>query len=150
LKFTGEKIIENPFQMLGFGRRSFVKKYREFFLKYSGAQLWHAHNTFLNLALQTGIQGLIIFSLLIYILLRSTYAGFKRSGSLWPKYYLFGTFMMIITFFVRNLSDDFFVDDSALLFWLLAGMAMGILNEEKAACPMEPRWVPPFRAYFLH
>ena len=31
---------------------------------------------------------------------------------------------MVISFFVRNLSDDFFVDDSALLFWFLAGLAL--------------------------
>jgi hypothetical protein len=33
---------------------------------------------------------------------------------------------MIITFFVRNLSDDFFVDDSALLFWFLSGAVLAI------------------------
>jgi hypothetical protein len=33
---------------------------------------------------------------------------------------------MIIAFFIRNLSDDFFVDDSALLFWFLVGTGMAI------------------------
>jgi hypothetical protein len=56
-KFSLEKIGKNPFQMLGFGQRSFVKKYKDFYLKYKGAQLWHAHNTFLNISLQTGLQG---------------------------------------------------------------------------------------------
>jgi hypothetical protein len=34
--------------------------------------------------------------------------------------------MMILTFWVRNLSDDFFVDDSALLFWLLSGASLAL------------------------
>jgi hypothetical protein len=33
---------------------------------------------------------------------------------------------MIIAFFIRNLSDDFFVDDAALLFWFLAGTGLAI------------------------
>ncbi len=41
---------------------------------------------------------------------------------------LLATFMMIITFFVRNLSDDFFIDDSALLFWFLSGIVFAAEN----------------------
>ncbi len=65
-KFTLEKIKENPFQMNGFGRRSFAKKFHDFVEKYQGAMMWHAHNTFLNIALQTGLQGLILFCFLLY------------------------------------------------------------------------------------
>jgi O-antigen ligase len=55
IKFSLEKIKENPFRMLGYGRRVFVKKFEEIFLRFKGAQLWHAHNTFLNIAFQTGL-----------------------------------------------------------------------------------------------
>lgn len=33
---------------------------------------------------------------------------------------------MIIAFFVRNLYDDFFIDDSALLFWFLSGAVLAL------------------------
>jgi O-antigen ligase len=125
-KFCLEKIKENPFQMLGFGRRSFVKKYKEFYLQYKGALLWHAHNTFLDIALQTGIQGLAFFCFLLCKLLKYTYEGRALENFSWRRVYLVGTFMMIITFFIRNLSDDFFVDDSALLFWFLSGAAVAV------------------------
>jgi O-antigen ligase len=133
-KFSLEKIKENPFQMLGYGRRSFVKKYRDFYFKYKGAQLWHAHNTFLDIALQTGIQGLAFFCFLLYKLLKYSYEGALLENSPWRKLYLLGTFMMIITFFVRNFSDDFFVDDSALLFWFLSGVAVA-LNHPHPSLP---------------
>ncbi len=132
-KFSLEKIKENPFQMLGFGRRSFVKKYEDFYLKYKGAQLSHAHNTFLDLAFQTGVQGLMIFCFFLYKILRYCYNGAQGSESPARKFYWGATFLMIITFFVRNLSDDFFVDDSALLFWFLCGSALGIAKHEKKA-----------------
>ncbi len=131
LKFSLEKIKENPFQMLGFGRGSFVKEYREFYLKYKGALLWHAHNTFLNIAFQTGIQGLLIFAYLLYALMRYTYGGHKIVSTELGKHYLLATFLMIITFFVRNLSDDFYVDDSALLFWALIGIGICLRKEEE-------------------
>jgi O-antigen ligase len=121
-KFTIQKIWENPFRMLGFGRRSFVKAYREFYLKYKGALLWHTHNTFLDFAIQTGIQGLILFLFLLYRLLRYCYQNPELEEDRIRRFYFQATFFMIITFFVRNLSDDFFVDDSALLFWFLSGI----------------------------
>jgi O-antigen ligase len=125
-KFTLGEIFSNPFRMLGFGQRSFVKKYREFYLKYKGAQLWHAHNTFLNIILQTGLQGLLFFCLFLYQLLRYCYTRANLEESPSRKFFLTATFMMIVTFLVRNLSDDFFVDDSALLFWLLSGASLAM------------------------
>jgi putative inorganic carbon (HCO3(-)) transporter len=125
-KFCLERIKENPFQMLGYGQRSFVKKYRDFYLQYKGALLWHAHNVFLNLALQTGLQGLAIFCFLIYKIIKYSYGRANSVNSSLAKYFLMATFMMVITFFVRNLSDDFFIDDAALLFWFLCGAAVSM------------------------
>lgn len=125
-KFSLEKIGKNPFQMLGFGQRSFFKKYKSLSLEYKDALLWHAHNTFLNIALQTGLQGLVIFCFLIYKILRYCHEKAQLEKSLMPKFYFLATFFMVIIFFVRNLSDDFFVDDSALLFWFLCGAAVAL------------------------
>jgi len=125
-KFSLERITENPFQMIGFGRRSFVKKYHDFYLRYKGALIWHAHNTFLDIALQTGVQGLFIFVFLLYKFLRTFHAGAKPGEETLSRLFLLASFWMVIVFFARNLSDDFFVDDSALLFWLLAGAGVAI------------------------
>jgi O-antigen ligase len=121
-KFSLDKIEENPFRMIGFGQRSFTKQYKSFVQKYKGLPMWHAHNTFLNITLQTGLQGLILFCFLLYRLLKYCHEKAKGDEKSIKKFYLTGTFMMVITFFVRNLSDDFFIDDSALLFWFLSGI----------------------------
>jgi O-antigen ligase len=129
-KFSFEKIKETPFQMNGFGRRTFAKKFPSFVEKYKGAFMWHAHNTFLNVAIQTGLQGLVIFCFLLYRILKFCLERGKSGGFLIMRYYCLATFLMIITFFSRNLSDDFFVDDSALLFWLIIGTAMSPLGRK--------------------
>ena len=125
-KFSLEKIKENPFRMLGFGQRSFVKKYRDYYLKYKGALLWHAHNTFLNLTFETGLQGLVIFCFFLYKILRYCYDKARSEEFPLTKFYSWATFFMIITFFARNLSDDFFIDDSAVLFWFLSGAVLAL------------------------
>ena len=129
-KFYLERIQENPLQMLGFGQRSFVKRHVDFHKKYEKSQLWHAHNTFLDIAVQTGVQGLFLFCFLLYRLLKYCH----EVGSLEKKtlmgYVSLATFLMIITFFARNFSDDFFIDDSALLFWFLSGIVFAIGNGE--------------------
>jgi O-antigen ligase len=100
-------------------------------LKYEGSLIWHAHNTFLNLALQTGIQGLVLFCLLLYGLIKFFYVAVKQEEPVQLLFFTQATLWMIIVFFVRNLSDDFFVDDSALLFWFLVGAGVAIGRRSK-------------------
>jgi len=136
-KFSLERLWESPFQMLGYGRRSFVKKYENFHRKYEeqypGSQLWHAHNTFLDTALETGIQGLIFFVFLLYRLLKFTYVSAESENRLLLKFYFSATFLMVISFFSGNLFDDCFIDDSALLFWFLSGMAIAFDRKYECA-----------------
>jgi O-antigen ligase len=134
-KFCIEKIKETPLQMNGFGRRTFAKQFKGFMEKYKGNRMWHAHNTFLNVAIQTGLQGLFLFCFLLYRLLKYCLARGKSGGFPLTRYYSLATFFMIITFFVRNLSDDFFIDDSALLFWFSCGMAFAIGNSVDHCSP---------------
>lgn len=119
-----EELQEQPWRGIGLGRHSFSKAYREFRDTHQPL-LWHAHNMFFDLALQLGLQGLAAVLLVMLSLI----------ALLWPRsppgrgeqIRLFGaaTAIMVIGFAVRNFFDDFFVDDSSQLFWLLAGLALG-------------------------
>jgi hypothetical protein len=40
---------------------------------------------------------------------------------------------MIAGVFVRNMADDFFIRDHALLFWLLCGAYLGVLRQATQA-----------------
>jgi O-antigen ligase len=138
VKFSLNQIAEHPFRMIGFGRRSFVKEFQDFYLKYEGSLIWHAHNTFLDLALQTGIQGLVIFCLLLYGLIKYFYTRIKQKEPVQILFFTQATLWMIMAFFIRNLSDDFFVDDSALLFWFLVGAGMGFDRSPKVPATADP------------
>ena len=118
------EIKKDPFVGIGFGRHSFSKAYPGFRSSHQPL-LWHAHNMFVDAALQMGVQGFLLLIIIMGLI-------FWR---LWPKappakgdmLGIFGSAcaVMVIGFAVRNMSDDFFVKDSALLFWLLTGLALG-------------------------
>ena len=110
---------------------SFVKKYPDIYLQYKELQLWHAHNTFLDIAVQTGVQGIVFFLLFLYRLLNYCYQGSKEELFLLRRYFFLATFFMVIALFTRYLSDSFLYDDSALLFWFLIGMAMALHHEKE-------------------
>ena len=114
---------EKPFQGIGFGRYSFSEAFPDFRARHQPL-LWHAHNTFLNVFLQTGLQGLLIFLWLVIRILFVLYRRFKEGISSWPGMTALATGIMVIGFFSRNLFDDFYVDDNALLFWFLVGTAL--------------------------
>lgn len=133
-----EELQEQPFRGIGLGRHSFSKAYREFREAHQPL-LWHAHNMFFDLALQLGLQGLAAVLLIMVSLV----------ALLWPRsppgrgepLRLFGaaTAIMVVGFAVRNFFDDFFVDDSSQLFWLLAGLALGGRHLLKSGPPAEDK-----------
>ena len=116
-KFTIKEIVKHPFSGIGFGRYSFAAKYQQF----RRTNLWHSHNTLLNLTLQLGIQGLLIFTFILYRLIMTAWIGFKETKGE-PRYFFLGVFIFIVGFFVRNMFDDHYVDDNAQMFWVLIGI----------------------------
>jgi O-antigen ligase len=126
------EIARHPFTGIGLGRHSFSKAYPEFRATHQPL-LWHSHNMFIELALQMGLQGLaaVLWAFVLLV------------GTLWPKAppergavvenFAAATAVMVIGFSLRNLTDDFFVDDSGFLLWLLAGLALAARDWRRQA-----------------
>lgn len=143
-KFSAQELIRDPWKGIGLGRHSFSKAYPEFRRTHQPL-LWHAHNTFVDLALQLGLQGLLAILAVMATLVaclwpRSPPAKGDTLG-LWQA----ATAIMVVGFCIRNLFDDFFVDDTGLFFWLLTGLAMGsrALGQRAAdliRTPAGPAW----------
>jgi O-antigen ligase len=119
---------EHPFSGIGFGRRSFGMKFPE--MRTSNHQAWHAHSSFVDLALELGIQGLVVFCFLLYRIFRHLWTGRGRmapflQGSL-SGAVMAAAWVMTAGYFIRNLTDDLYNNDAALLFWLLVGCAFSL------------------------
>ena len=130
-RLAARQIREHPFQGIGFGRHSFSEAFTEFRASHQPL-LWHAHNTLLNLTFQTGIQGLLaalwVFGVILWKTLRPPA---RDPDDSWTDLFSLATGVMVVGFLVRNFFDDFFVDDNALLFWLLVGGALGSQKYER-------------------
>lgn len=121
---------ERPFQGIGYGRNSFSEAFPHFRASHQPL-LWHAHNAFLNIGFQTGIQGLAAFLWLVGAVLYQTYRRGKAGLSSWAGSINLAVFIMVIGFFIRNCFDDLYVDDNLLLFWFLIGAALSPIQREK-------------------
>lgn len=135
---------ERPFQGIGYGRNSFSEAFPHFRASHQPL-LWHAHNTFLNIAFQTGIQGLLAFLWLIGAVLVHTFRRGERVPISWSGLLNRAVWIMVIGFFIRNCFDDLYVDDSLLLFWFLVGAALSPFKEEEQTIFNLPKssWTSP-------
>ena len=98
-------------------------------------QLQHAHNTFLNVALELGAVGLAIFVALLLVLMREYLRMLSR-----PRVAMLGVvgLAMLGGFLVKNLTDDFFYRHNALVFWALNAALVGFASRaagEEASLP---------------
>jgi O-antigen ligase len=130
-RFALGQIAEHPWIGAGVGKWAMRSEF--------GAQfhdpLWtHAHNVFLNRALETGLPGLAIYLLL----LASLSVAFWRLAwhdNGWNAALGAAGLALVAGVVVKNLTDDFLVRQNALLFWSLAGAALGAAAQRPSRRP---------------
>lgn len=84
----------------------------------------HAHNVFINIAVQTGLLGLLCFSWLLYGLWRIIFAT-SPAGS-WQL----AALSVVLAALAKSLTDDFFWGPAGILMWLLAGLFVGLARRD--------------------
>ncbi len=118
------RILETPWSGAGFGRRALSKAHPDLVPTYNPT-LWHGHNVVLNYGLSMGLPGMVAILLVFGALLRE-YLRFWRSGD--RRLVMLGVcgIALVLGVFLRNMVNDMFVRDQALLFWALNGMLLGL------------------------
>lgn len=121
-KFAFENIRDHPLTGAGFGRGALRQTLKSHFN--NGQQLWHAHNLFLNYAVQMGVGGLLAI-MLLFLAIGKEFWKLYRSTK--PDISLIGIvgLALLSGVIAKNMTDDFFVRQHALLFWALVGMCLG-------------------------
>ena len=95
-------------------------------------EIRHAHNVFLDVAIELGVVGIATLLALLVLLARE-YRGFLRRPEVAPLGVLGLT--LVAGFVVKNLTDDFMHRHNALVFWALNGMLLGLGGARRAAEP---------------
>lgn len=125
-KFSLERIAEHPWVGGGIGRGVFDKLYPEF--KPDNWALWHAHNMVLNKGIQMGIPGILAFVALWLGLALELLRHAGRSAI--ASQLAIAGLAAMTAIFVKNMTDDFFVRNVALYFWLVMGLLVGFLRSQ--------------------
>jgi O-antigen ligase len=108
----------HPLVGVGYGRGSLGRADMNF---HRYPLLWHGHNTFLNVAAETGIIGLLAFLAVMIALLIRSWRDWRRGIGL--RSYVAGVVLVaMIGFLFRNLFNDFLIDDTGLLFWIICAL----------------------------
>jgi len=123
-------IRAKPLSGIGYGRHNFKKAFPEFWQHYQRWQLWHCHNTYLDLAIQMGLLGLAAFAFLMVTALRMAYGIWRRAGPgrLWGA----AGVLCVGALLVRIFWDSFYIDEHIRLLWLFLGAIWAASRMEEA------------------
>ena len=89
----------------------------------------HAHNLFLDIVVQLGVIGLVVYCALLASLLREYW---RLGGGAAPHTYrLVGAaaFSLLIVMLAKNSTDDFMHQATGIAFWVYAGILLGRLED---------------------
>lgn len=130
---------------VGVGEEAFAQGYADFAL--SGIESApHAHNLFLQITIELGVAGLIVFAVLILMLIRSAFSLFrKRSFHHFSSLSGLMCLSALMALLFNGLTDYIWYNNRIyLLFWLVAGLITAIrrigmhkleeLQQEANAC----------------
>lgn len=116
--YAVERIAERPWLGHGYGRGILGK---DFVTRFQGNILnWHAHNVFLNGAMSGGI---VLVAALVALFAALAVALARGSRASLPCAFVLAVLAAAI---VKSLTDDVLIRETSLLFWSLAGMALGV------------------------
>ena len=130
-KKVGEEILEHPWTGVGFGRAVMSKAYPELLPADQSLVFWHPHNLVLTYGISAGVPGMVAVLALFGSLAWRFWRLSRRGERLACLAGLAGT-AMVAGVLARNMANDFFVRDGALLFWALAGMLFGYALRREA------------------
>ncbi len=122
-------ILDQPWLGYGFGRGSLRAALHATF---NDGLLWHSHNLFLEVVLQTGLIGLALFLLLLGSLMRAA-VRHLRHDTLAVSVLGMVASMIVIGMLIRNMTDMLWVRAAALTFWGTLGLAFGLADRSSAA-----------------
>ena len=123
------RILEHPLAGKGFGRQTMKNAYPDL-VSQKYPLFWHPHNLFLNHGIAMGIPGMVATVLMFLALLRIFWNLSRAEDRVIAMAGICG--LLLVTGVVaRNLSNDFFQRDLALLFWAIVGMLLGYANHAR-------------------
>lgn len=123
-----DAIDERPLLGVGFGRGAFGKAYGD----RPGSRGDHAHNLFLNRAVQLGLVGLALTVALLGSVGNALWRTFRSHPGEAVSWLAAAGLVYLVGLLAKNMTDDFFIREVSLLFWAIMGLILGAARRRSA------------------
>lgn len=120
---------------IGPGTAAFNSVYPSY--SYNAATAQHSHNLYLQITCETGIAGIVIFVVLLFVFFKTTCSALARTQDKTAKFRLIAVISGMLGFLLQGMSDfSFYNYRVMLLFWMYIALGM-ILSRKKATLPAD-------------
>lgn len=122
--------------VLGVGVNTYCLNYQKYKLHDTGEgtanTMWYAHNSYLQMASEIGIIGLLVFFYLLFQLFKQWWIFYKKAGDNFLKISSLGLLMGIVAFLVHGLTEtNLYYPKIVVLFWFHVSLLTSILFLKK-------------------
>lgn len=117
-----EIVRAHPLTGIGYGKKTFSKYYPDVY------EVRHAHNIFVNTAVEVGIIGLIIFISMLVIIAKDFIKAINRETVFDRRLVLSGIFASLAGFLTLNLFDYMYHGWPGQMFWMLIGIGYALMK----------------------
>jgi len=115
-------VSERPWLGAGYGRGIARKALHD---KFPEREIWHAHNLFLETAIQVGIPGAALLFVLIGLTAAQGVQYFRSRDAIRAACGI-AVLCIVMGMLLRNMTDVLWVRQNSLLYWGIVGMLFGI------------------------
>ena len=129
----GLVVADHPLTGLGFGMGNYTPQlYKEYIAKLPKAErfirhsFYYSHNMFLDLAVRTGIPGMVIFGLLLIVAFRSLFLSIKRLALLRDRKLALTVMMCLLSVVIQALMTNIFLTRYYFILYLLIGLTAAV------------------------
>ncbi len=126
---TGDMIRDNFVKGIGFGSSNYYEVYKNYLGRTK--QVAHAHNTFLDIFVQSGIVGILVFLLFIFKTFQYYLQEISNSNDKFKKLFLITSLAVIFGFLVNGLAENsFYYYKNTIMFYIILFISSGMFSDK--------------------
>jgi O-antigen ligase len=119
--------IIKDYPIFGIGVHVFPKLIDHYTKGYPLDAKGHAHNAYLQMAINYGLPGLLFFLMVYGALAFRLYKSFRKTGNFWA----FAGLIVLVMYMLEGLTENNFGDaEVTMYFWFMQGLIMGQVLED--------------------
>ena len=126
---TLSMISQNPLLGIGWGAYWLVYPKYDYFLNDPSIIIYHAHNTYLHIAAEIGLIGLMVFLVLFFAYMVKSYLVFTSTKDSWLKGIMLGVLSALFALFISGFTDHIlFSMQISMIFWFINAIVITASN----------------------